>query len=587
MAQIFRTFISLKELEPGRTVTYDELARSAESFNRSAALEMLALMNLAISSATAEARMQKRVQPVVEVQRSLLLEVVSERRQAQLRSKFGDDFLLDYPLFHRTQLLFAVRIVATHAQATGGNELRTRDELDAVGEFLLLINGALPSPERSASRAVQIAAQMAPLHETENPPDISASWPRVYQLFTHYLPQATSKPAHLKVLESVVVYSSGFNLGAWMDLSYMLWAYWVFVSVQGLVAVRARAYLDPSDKHQAISATELTRVVDALGVRFEDIPQLLKTDRLGDNAPYDLSPFRTKPLWLMPNGQVLCVDPSALMERLGAHAFWGAINNLDTPERRQEFSGIWGRAFESYCLDALAKVFRGKKWEFVRNPTDRSCSEEVWDGLAVRDNVAIVIECKGTFVRSAEKYSGQPRPFFRGLSKRFGRPRPGGLGQIVRGIERVWQRGADTGIPSLAAVTEVFPILIGQDPVLGGPGVCRVLADRFHIALTRSRRRSVNNLRVWPLTTMTADDLDRVTAAVEASNGRLDAFLRGYHRSNNSGMGRLSDFFSARAHNYFGPVEKTNELLAGRFRSHAAAAVTRFREGAYGGISPG
>jgi hypothetical protein len=140
----------------------------------------------------------------------------------------------------------------------------------------------------------------------------------------------------------------------------------------------------------------------------------------------------------MPNGTALCIDVSLLVERLGAHAFWSVMNALDTPERRKQFSSTWGTAFETYCLNRLATMFRGKKRSFVPNPIDESSDEELWDGLAMRDDTAIVIECKGTFIRSAEKYSGQPGRFFRGLTQKFGHVKHGGLYQLRRGITAVW-----------------------------------------------------------------------------------------------------------------------------------------------------
>jgi hypothetical protein len=44
-------------------------------------------------------------------------------------------------ILHRSQLLFALRVVAPHSQATGGNMLAERRDFDAIGDLLFSISG--------------------------------------------------------------------------------------------------------------------------------------------------------------------------------------------------------------------------------------------------------------------------------------------------------------------------------------------------------------------------------------------------------------------------------------------------------------
>jgi hypothetical protein len=290
----------------------------------------------------------------------------------------------------------------------------------------------------------------------------------------------------------------------------------------------------------------------------------------------------------MPNGNVLCVDAALLMERLGPHVFWSVMNALDTPERRHQFTSTWGLAFENYCLDAFQTVFAAKKWSYYRNPIDETTNEEIWDGLAVRDDVAIVIECKGTFIRSADKYSGEPGRFFKGLSKKFGRVKHGGVYQLARGISRVWFQGVIHGpIARPKAVKEVFPILVTQDPILDCGPVTRVLSDRFLASLDRLRGNDGKAPRVWPLTVMTADGVDRVSTAVQMSGARIDSFLKAFHRAHPSRMISLGDFFGSKASAYFGPQEKVHAAIRTRFDATCESTLQRFRESEYGGFRDG
>jgi hypothetical protein len=425
---------------------------------------------------------------------------------------------------------------------------------------------------------------MGPLYELENPSSIEVSWPRTEEFLAVRLPAAAEDPAELERLEQVTVFTSGFKLQAWLDLSWMLFAFWSPVSFRELMADRGRAYLDPSRPNELIANDMLHRAIDGLAVRFEDLPMHLTIESYSRTALFDLTPFRRKPLWLMPDGLVLCIDCPLLLDRLGPHVFWSVMNGLDTSERRRQFSGIWGLAFEGYCLDALQKVFRGKKWRFFPNPLDASTDEELWDALAIRDRIALVVECKGTFTRSAEKYAGVPGRFLRGLTQKFGNVKRGGVFQLVRGISRVWfEPAARSPIEEPASTTDVFPILVAQDPILACGPVARVLSDRFHAALQRARRRTIHKTpTIWPLTVVTADELDLLSAGIEATGHRLDAILKRFHRAHPSRMVSLGDFLTSGGAAPFGFPEKGKAVIRERFKAGSQNALKRFRDAEYG-----
>ena len=153
-----------------------------------------------------------------------------------------------------------------------------------------------------------------------------------------------------------------------------------------------------------------------MGVQFDELAKYLRIDQYSGATLFDLSLFRSRPLWLMPDGLILCIDAVFVLERLGPHAFWSVMNALDSATRRRQFSSAWGLAFERYCLTRLAVIFRGKKWNTSDNPKDPATNNELADMVAIRKGSAILIECKGTFIRTADKYSGNPLRFFRGTS---------------------------------------------------------------------------------------------------------------------------------------------------------------------------
>jgi hypothetical protein len=589
MSPILRVFIGPDQLYPGHVVTYADVVTLAARLNRREALEFLGYLNLLISSAATETHLTDRLEPVRDVQTWVFREVVGARLLADLKAKFGHASLLDRPILHRTQILLAIRLVATHGDSRAGNMLAVRDDFDAIGELLFSIN-ALFRTDSSPSKAATplwVATQMGPIYETENPPPLELSWPRIQELLLHRLPEAATNPAEIERLEQIAVFTTGFSLEAWIDLTWMLFSVWAGVTFRDLMSDRTRGYLDLDAPHEVISAELLTRAVQGIGRRFEELPAELAIDTFSRSTLFDLTVFRAAPLWLMPNRQVLCLDAALLMERLGPHVFWSVMNALDSEERRRQFTSTWGKAFENYCLDGFRGIFRAKNWSYVPNAIETIRAEELADAVASRGGTAIVIECKGTFIRSADKYSGVPRRFFRGLTKKFGRVKHGGVYQLARGIARIWFDGvSQDAVAQPNAVSDVFPILVVQDPIVGCGPVARVLSDRLQVAIQRASR-SVNHKvpRVWPLTVITADDLDRLSISIEMSNHRLDSILKRFHRQHPSRMISFGEFLSSRTAGEFRLTPRAQAAIRTRFRRETLATMKRLRDGHYGSKS--
>jgi hypothetical protein len=579
-----RTFISPEELYVGRSVAYDEIARLAASLNRDEALHFLAFLNLLLSAATVETELTGQLEPIRDVQHWVFREVVSEQLLADLKAKFRNASLLDRPILHRTQMLFAVRLVATHGLAEGGNRLQTRRDFDVVGDLLFLINGLFASEPPKDERMVPIwlATQMGPLYELENPPEIALAWPRMQELLLTRLPQ---KDPEVPRLEQVTVFTSGFGLRGWIDVTWLLFSFWGTVPYGELMKNRGRAYIDPTKHHETISAANLGRVLDAIGVKFADLSAHLEIDHFSRISLFDLTRFRERPLWIMPDGNVLCVDVALLMERLGPFAFWSIMNVLDTKERRRHFSGAWGDAFEAYALDALAAIMGSRTWAFSANPADgKGDGEELADAVGVRKSSAMFVECKGTFMTSAQKYSGVPRRFFRGLTQKFGRVQHGAVHQLVRAMKRTWiERVPQPSIGNPDTVKDVFPMLVVQDPILSCGPVCRVLSDRFNVAWTRaSRGRTPRLPRVWPLAVLHADDLDRLHSAIRITGQPLDAILKRFHRTHPSRMHSFQEFTSSSWGREVLP-EASRQANLTRFKEFGEATLARFHAKEYGG----
>lgn len=582
MPPVFRAFVSPEEVSPGRVVTYEELAPIAATVNRGEGIKFLGFLNLLLSSAGLEADLAGS-NPERDVQTWLIGNVISQELRSLLQSTLGAADFLDRPFLHRTQVLFVTRLVATHGQVVGGNMLSTRNERDVIGDLLFLTNGLfrVDDPPEGSNTALWVAAQVAPLHETENAPPIAVAWPRAQELLTWRLESVADDAAVLNQIRQEALSASGFDIQAWFDLTFLLFSFWSTVTFRDLMADPSRSCFNSRQPHPIVSNDVLVRFTEGLSVGFDDVPAWLAIPEFSRQVLFDLTPFRAKPLWRLADGAVMCVDPGLLMERLGSFAFWTMMNSLGTSDQRQKFTSIWGKAFEGFCLDKLADVFASKKWTLLANPVDPLTNEEVWDACAVRENVAIVIECKGTFVRSKDKYSGDSRTFFKGLSKKFGLAKRAGVYQLVRGIAGVWLNHTITAPFLPSSVSEVMPVLIVQDPIADCGPVVRVLSDRFQAGL--KKRGEFSTPRIWPLTVITADDLDKIASSVRITGSRLDAILKSFHQRHPSRAVSLSDFLSSSASAYFGFPEKVRADLSTRWQQTGPAVIERFRAREYGG----
>ena len=241
-------------------------------------------------------------------------------------------------------------------------------------------------------------------------------------------------------------------------------------------------------------------------------------------------------------------------------------------------------AFERYCLDGLARIFGSKKWTFIRNAIDSSTDEELSDAVATRDDAAVLVECKGTFITSADKYSGEPGRFMKGLTRKFGRGKHGGVRQLVRAISHAWfQRVAVKSIPNSPKIADVYPVLVIQDPVVGSGPVAKVLSDRFQKAIGDARRHvSHKTPRIWPLTVLTADDMDRLVAGSNIPGGHTAvAIFKRFHRTHPSRIISFGDFLTSQGSELW-PAAERKSVVNERFKAATKGTLERFEQGEYG-----
>jgi hypothetical protein len=124
--------------------------------------------------------------------------------------------------------------------------------------------------------------------------------------------------------------------------------------------------------------------------------------------------------------------------------------------------------------------------------------------------------------------------------------------------------------------------MVVQDPIIGVGPVTRVLSDRFQRSI--ESRLPAGGPKVWPLTVITADALDRLSAVIRVTGERLDSILKSFHRAHPSRMIPLDDFMARNGGRF--NTEPVRALIRERFHAISEPAMERFRSGEYGGTGP-
>jgi hypothetical protein len=217
------TFVSLQELGYPKPTVADAV-RVVRTLNKHAALTLLARFNVDLCLATFSGDRETRNR----TQQRIISYIIAERRRRELADKLRTAQVDRRPLVHRAQLLLAIKLVLVFAQENGGNQFRSRDDYDVLGELALIINSLFDFENLTgldeAILAREMAVQMAPLFELNNPEPLGNGIVRMQTMLGEFYEPHTWQ----KVLRNGVA----LNLAAHLE--------WVFTIVTGMNFLEAQ-----------------------------------------------------------------------------------------------------------------------------------------------------------------------------------------------------------------------------------------------------------------------------------------------------------------------------------------------------------
>jgi hypothetical protein len=582
--------ISLMELGYPKP-TWDDAKKLVQGLNRNAAFIVLAQFNLFLAVASIQSFQNNDLRIRRFAQEKIISNIISARRLEEVRQKVGNADLIDRILVHRSLVMAALRLVAAHAQAEGGNKLETRDDFDVLGELALILN-SVTEPTGEQLTPCDIAAQIAPSREIENHPDLGLTLVRIERMLgVHLKARAKAEPAAeiAKRAEQVFTFATGgFNFESFRDMTFAMFAYYSTLDLESVLKNQGITYLNPQNPKNVIKAGILDPFLALQAVEFEQVPAFLAEGASDDRLLSDFTAFRQKPFWKFKDGAYLCVDPAFVMDKLAEGTYWWVMNGLgpedhqESRERRGQFSALWGYIFEDYVDEQLRYAHTGREDALRLHPYYVTPNEEAFDDIVIDGSDIVVIQCKSAFLPIGARYSGECQPFFDGLNKQFGSDAGAAAEQLFRNIEFTFGLEGEhrqIGGVTVAKVRKVYPLAIVQEPILGFWLAAKLLVEPFVKRVEGTLWRL--DLEVRPVVFMTVEELEGIVEYIKAGNFTLAEFLReklGTDRDHKMSVDQFLNRVFRPSRNL---EPRRNEFVARELGQIKAAWLSRIKSGVY------
>jgi hypothetical protein len=338
---------------------------------------------------------------------------------------------------------------------------------------------------------------------------------------------------------------AGISLDSYVDLTYGALAIYLGSTPKDLIENAALAVLNPNtffgdsippgmaEKFWEMESCTISEFATILSGRSELVPH------------QDFTAFRMKPFLRLGTGNVICVNPGFVQEKLEIGLFWTIVNNLQGEDRKNAFD-TWGKLFEAYVNQILGTAVNPAKEKYIPCPdfTKKKHHHEAFDGILLAGRVCAVFECKGGFLPNNAKYAESLDEFLKGLEKKFATDPGAGLEQLVRKISQVFaahkndQRELE-GI-DLSQIDIVVPVLVVQDNFVSSFLTVPWLAKSFRDLM---RKKTLNHKVVLTsLLVLHVEDVENLHTYVKAGDFSLGECLIQAGKKGDPGPGRLFAF---------------------------------------------
>jgi hypothetical protein len=581
-------YFDLTELgEPKATLR--DVVQLAKTINRTAGLTVLGQMNLALGAAVIKEDLNNDPDARWKTQELLIRTTISDRRLKHFKDKFQNVHLRDRIVFHRSQLFAAIKLVALFGDPVRGNALEARHDFDVLTELALAINSL--SHERDLPKGAlavrHLAPLLAPSRELENLPRIDNAMVRGRRMLGPILSKKSWMPLADRLEQLFVFLTNGFSFEAFQDMLFGVFAYFQAVSTDSMQEFRRTAFLNPYAAGNIISGPLFEQFLRNMSVDIGEVPNAV--GRVSDERSLmlDLTHFRARPVWRFAPDSYLCIDPCLLVEKLASGFYWTVNQALETADknetarRRLQFSRLWGSLFEEYVFEQLRLAVPPESGRLFENVLYSDASAEAFDAIVLEDRSVVAFEIKGLFARAEEKYSGKFLPFFKGLSRKYGKQPGSAIQQLATNVQYIF------GLPRRQQISAfpvrefrcVWPVVVVLEPILGLGLASRLLVERFMHRIRNITWQAFTSVR--PVVFLSIEDLEVIAQHVREHDFSFVDCLREKLGEDPTHFYSFNDFYWGQ----FVPEHKIafrrNALVADEYKELTDAAMDRFHDGIY------
>ena len=567
----FITYIPYSEIF-GSSPNEQELNKTLKTFKKLPAFAFLSSINLLLSLFVIGEDSDK-------VQKLLINNLISKEVLEVIKNKFRHEKIVKRPLFHRQQILTLIKKVLLESPYDGNNDPNSENWEESenaatlLGQASLMINDLLVSAEQSGNLRAkdhteksegevldEFLVQWLPVVELMNPPQITNAIARSEKYFEIFESEFS--------LGDNNTFSNGLNtityffdinkisLRNYLKLIYSVYAFYFtqnFETYKNDPAMlnfrRSEYFLSLQLPQSEIDSFFNFNVRGLSGL----INELQNSASIGLLPQYDFIGFRQYPLVELNDDIITCIDVNFLIEKLSFGVYHAIFNSFDATitDRKKDrnlFSSLWGKVFEHYVNFLFSQSYpplSGRLISFAKF-LDTNTDQEAFDGVIDSGDKLIVMEYKGGFLNASAKYSGSKEKLLGDLDKKYGSQHKGGIEQLVRKIELVFNsdyelRKTFDGFDKNRAndIKVIYPVLIVKEHALNIGLATNKLRRVFDEQIKNKNISS--SIFIRPLSVLLVEDLEILLPYIDEGKISFADFLEEYTMGNHD---RLENFQS-------------------------------------------
>ena len=245
------------------------------------------------------------------------------------------------------------------------------------------------------------------------------------------------------------------------------------------------------------------------------IDELALKAKATSSLPKEFRLWRQYPLVKISDHQVICVDPSFLLDKLETGVLWIIRDELE--ERKKDSSRIfalWGEVFAEYAASILKRAIKAQiqsveKCLIAPKYTVQK-SDECTDIAIVGNDTLVLLECKASVLTSEAKFSGDFGKLRQELKRKVVEEK--GIPQLWKAIQHLGHKDKKVrreveGV-DISKVKKIYPVLVLADHTFSAPCMNWFLDSEFQRVVNGNVLKK--GLEIRPLTVLSIANLEQL-----------------------------------------------------------------------------